>query len=128
MAEKNKKIAPKSEFCYTPAMNSITLDDFTKLDLRVGQIVSAKKPEWSEKLVKLQVDFGEMGIKQVFSRIAKWYPPEDLVGKQAVFLVNLPPRIIHEEKSEAMILTAQNNDSYSIVIPQKEATNGSRIC
>lgn len=113
-------------------MDEITIDDFTKLDLRVGEIISAEKPEWSEKLLKLQVDFGlspaGLGTKQVFSGIAKWYNPEDLVGKQAVFLVNLPPRIIHEETSEAMILTAQKDDLYSIVIPQKEANNGSRIC
>lgn len=115
----------------------ITVDDFTKLDLRVGEIISAEKPEWSEKLIKMQVDFGpsplseaEISIKQVFSGIAKWYNPEDLVGKQAVFLVNLPPRIIHEETSEAMILTAENTEteSYSIVQPQNQATNGCRVC
>jgi restriction system protein len=131
MAEKNK-VVPKSEFCYTPAMNSIAVDDFTKLDFRVGTIISAEKPEWSEKLLRLKVDFGssaeELGVKQVLSGIAKCYTPEDLVGMQAIFLVNLPVRIIHEEKSEAMILTAQRGDSYCIIQPQKESTNGSRIC
>lgn len=111
-------------------MDQISINDFSKLDLRVGEIISAEKPEWSEKLLKLQVNFGELGIKQVFSGIAKWYSPEDLVGKQAIFLVNLPPRIIHEETSEAMILTAENTEteSYSIVQPQNQATNGSRVC
>lgn len=115
-------------------MSEIAIEDFTKLDLRVGQIVSAEKPVWSDKLIKMQVDFGPpaggLGIKQVFSGIGPWYKPEELVGKQAIFLVNLPSREIHGEISEVMILTVEDKEtaSYIIVIPQKEASNGSRVC
>lgn len=111
----------------------VNIDDFIKLDLRVGKIVSAEKPEWSEKLVRLKVDFGTLGTLVVLSGIAKWYKPEELIGKQAIFLVNLPPRKIQEEISEAMILTAEQEDeegnkAYCIIQPEKETKAGSRIC
>ena len=71
----------------------IQFDDFEKLDLRVGKVVSAIMPEWSEKLIEYKVDFGpEIGEKTILSGIRAWYKPEDLIGKSFVFIINLAER------------------------------------
>ncbi len=110
-------------------MPEVSFADFQKLDLRVGQIVEAEKLEWSEKLIKMKVDFGDLGQKQVLSGIFEWYQPEDLLEKQAVFLINLPKKYIKDEPSEAMILTSENEkeNQVSIITPLGKVTNGSPI-
>src|SRR3989344_4884650 len=68
----------------------ITFDDFMKLELRVGTIVEASSPDWSKKLLRFVVDFGEeIGKKIIFSGIKDWYTPEEFIGKQYPFLLNL---------------------------------------
>lgn len=117
-------------------MAEVSLTDFLKLDLRVGQVITAEKLDWSEKLLKLEVDFGNFslstggqgGKKQVLTGIANWYKPEDLIGIQAIFLVNLPIKTIENEKSEAMILTAEDDlGNVYIITPQKSTKNGAKI-
>lgn len=114
-------------------MDPITIDDFAKADLRVGEILTAVKVEWSEKLIKMEVDFGNPlsggGKKIVFSGILKWYQPEELVGKQAVFVINLPEKKIREEISQAMILTAYKaeTDTLSILMIDKKMDNGTKV-
>ena len=68
----------------------MTIDEFQKMDLRVGKIISAERVEGSEKLLKLQVDIGE--IRQILSGIAKTHAPEELVGREVVIIANLDPR------------------------------------
>lgn len=71
----------------------ISYDDFAKLDVRVGLITAASAPEWSEKLIRYEVDLGEeIGKRILFSGIRKWYQPEDLVGKKIPVVVNLAPK------------------------------------
>jgi methionyl-tRNA synthetase len=71
----------------------ISYDDFSKLDIRVGEIVAAEIPEWSKKLLKFKVNFGaEVGERTIFSGIKDYYPPEGFVGKKGVFVVNLAPK------------------------------------
>lgn len=84
----------------------VTFDDFQKLDLRVGKVLNCEKKEGSEKLLRLTVDFGEEGTRNILSGIAIWYTPEYLVGKLFIFVLNLQPRKIMDEMSEGMILTA----------------------
>jgi methionine--tRNA ligase beta chain len=85
----------------------ITYDDFDKLDLRVGTIVECVEKEGSEKLLRLTVDFGEEGTRNILSGIKQWYQPEDLKGKQFVFVINLAPRRMMGEESEGMLLAAE---------------------
>ncbi len=85
---------------------TITFDDFAKLDLRVGTINECVRKEGSEKLLRLTVDFGEEGIRNILSGIAPWYQPEELVGKQFIFVINLEPRKLMGEESQGMILAA----------------------
>jgi methionyl-tRNA synthetase len=84
----------------------ISFDDFAKLDLRVGKVISCEPKEGSTKLLRLTVDFGEEGHKKIFSGIAQWYTPEDLIGKSFIFIINLEPRKMMDEYSEGMLLAA----------------------
>ena len=83
----------------------ITIDEFAKIDLRVGKIVSCEKLKKSRKLLKLMVDDGQ-GTRQILSGISKWYKPEDLEGKKVIFVANLAPAKLAGELSEGMVLAA----------------------
>jgi methionyl-tRNA synthetase len=82
----------------------ISIDDFHKVEITVGEILSAENIEGSEKLLKLKVNFGTEE-RQVLSGIAKFFPnPQELVGKRAPFVTNLAPRMMMGLESQAMIL------------------------
>jgi len=110
-------------------MDQITYADFSKVDFRVGQIIEAIKVPESEKLIRMRVDFGEMGIKTVYSGIYKWYSPEYLINKKTVFVVNMVPKKIMGEDSEAMIFGAddEENNSMSLLLLDKDIKNGARV-
>jgi methionine--tRNA ligase beta chain len=109
--------------------NLISIDDFAKIDIRVGTIVNCETIEGSNKLLKETVDFGEkIGTKIILSGIRKWYNPESLVGKQAIFIINLPPRkMMGTYDSEGMIMVAEHEEKLTILKPSKKMPNGSRI-
>ena len=96
-------------------MDEITFEDFQKVEIRIGTVVSAEVPEWSHWVMRIKVDLGELGIKTAFSGIMKFYTPEDLVGKQFPFVVNLKPKNIGPEKelSEVMMIMATPTASQS---------------
>lgn len=104
----------------------ISINDFAKIELKVGTILSAERIEGSEKLYKLQVDFDEEQPRQVLSGIKAWYQPEDLVQKQALFVTNLEPRTIMGLESEAMIM-ATGEDKPILIIPEEPVPTGSKI-
>jgi len=103
----------------------ITFDDFAKLEIRIGTVVSAEKVENADKLLKLEVDLGEEK-RQIVSGIADWYKPEDLVGKQVPVLTNLEPRIFKEVESQGMIL-ATGSDTAILLHPDKEVPAGTKV-
>lgn len=109
--------------------NLISIDDFAKIDARVGTIVDCSSVEGSDKLLKETVDFGdEIGKKTILSGIAKWYNPEKLIGKQGIFIVNLPPRkMMGIYESEGMILVAEEGKKLVLLKPAKKMPNGSKI-
>ena len=101
--------------------DQIKYEDFQKLDIRVGTIVLVQEITNSEKLWRLQVDFGELGKKQILSGIKKWYSAEELTGLQALFVVNLEPRQMMGLVSEGMILAVDCGDeSKPVLIGPKE--------
>ena len=107
----------------------ITYDDFAKLDIRIGTIESAEKMPNGDKLLKLQVNFGEEK-RQILSGTAEFYSPESLVGKQCPFLINLEPRKIKGEESQGMLLAIDpSGDKKDCVImhPEKKVDNGTRV-
>lgn len=90
----------------------ISFPDWEKLDVRVGTIVEASAPEWSNKLIELHVEFGEeIGSRTIFTGMRKWYGPDHFSGKQALFIVNLAPRKMGEKESQGMILSLDVQDS-----------------
>ncbi len=107
-------------------MNQITIDDFKKLDIRIGKIISAEKIEWSEKLLKLVIDIGCSEI-QVLSGIYPKYQPGDIVGKLVPVLVNLAPRKIKDLESQGMMLAAGDNDQIALLNPNIEIEPGIKI-
>lgn len=107
---------------------NITIDDFSKLEIRVGKIVSCEKVESADKLLKLRVDFGpEIGERQIISGIAQFYTPEDLVGKQSPFLVNLEPRVIRGLESQGMIMAANDSGKAVLLHPDEDIPAGSLV-
>lgn len=111
----------------------INIDDFKKVEIRAGKILEATPVENSEKLLKLKVDFGEEKPRQVFSGIAKFIKPEELVGVVCGFVTNLEPRSIMGEISEAMImaasgdLPAQAGDFFSLMRFKDDIPPGSVV-
>lgn len=108
--------------------------DLLKIKMAVGKIVKAEKLEKSEKLLKLEVDLGKFGTRQVLSGIAKSHSPEDIIGTSAVFVVNLKPRKIMGLESQAMIMCAVQDEKSAdgeklleIVVPEKGSTPGTEI-
>lgn len=84
---------------------AIDFPDWMKLDVRLGTIVEALNPDWSKKLIELHVQFDEaLGQRTIFTGMREWKTPEDFIGKQALFLVNLPPKKMGDAVSEGMIL------------------------
>lgn len=115
-----------------PIADTITIDDFVKVDLRIAKILECKAVEGSTKLLQLTLDAGEGKTRNVFSGIASMYQPEDLVGKLTVLVANLAPRKMKFGVSEGMVLAASskdgsNNKGIYILEPIAGAEPGMRI-
>lgn len=104
----------------------INYDDFSKVEMRVGTILSAEPVEKSEKLLKLEVDFGEEK-RQILSGIAKYFTPEDLIGKQTIFVTNLEPRQMMGLESNGMLLATGTEDDIVLFEPNKQVPNGAKL-
>ena len=106
---------------------STTFDDFSKMDIRVGTILEAKRVPKTDKLLKLLVDTG-LDKRTVVSGIANYYEPEKIIGQQVSILVNLEPRKIKGIESQGMILMAENaNGELAFVAPTKQIDNGGTV-
>lgn len=106
----------------------INWNDFAKVEMRVGTIISAeifkeaKKPAY-----KITVDFGEFGIRKSSAQITKLYQPEEIIGKQIVAVINFPTKQIATMQSECLILGAVNEAEVTLLAPDKPVKNGLRI-
>ncbi len=105
----------------------ISFDQFAAMDIRIGTILECEPKEGSEKLFRLKVDFGEEGEKIILTGLKPFFNPEDLQGKQFVFIVNLEPRKLMGEFSNGMILAAEGEEKPIPLIPQTETKPGSTI-
>ena len=111
----------------TPQKETISYDDFSKLDLRVGTILEAEKMPKADKLIVMKVDTG-LDTRTIVSGIAEHFSPEELVGKQVTVLVNLAARKLRGVESQGMILLAEDADGRLIFVNPDDATaNGSQI-
>jgi len=106
--------------------SAIVFDDFAKIDLRVGTIVSAEKVEKADKLLKLQVDLG-FETRTIVSGIALHFKPEEIVGKQVTVVTNLAPRKMRGIESNGMILMAEDNGKLHFINPEDKINSGSTV-
>ena len=106
-----------------------TFDDFLKLDIRVGTVISATSFEKAKRpAYKLLVDLGEeIGVKKSSAQITEKYTPEELVGKQVLAVVNFPPRQIADFMSEVLVLGTYSEGGVVLIIPDKPAANGDKL-
>ena len=109
--------------------NRITIDDFRKVDMRVGKIISVEKVSNRDKLYKLQVDIGEEKPRQIITGLIPYYSAEELLGKYVIVLTNLQPAKFAGEISDGMLLAAESDDHSKCVIltVDKEIEVGTRI-
>ncbi len=105
---------------------TIGMDDFAKLDLRVGKVINAQKVHGKDKLLVLQVDIGTE-TRTVVAGIAQEFSVEELVGKQVVFVANLEPKRIGGIVSQGMILAAGEEQALAIVTLDREVPPGTRV-
>lgn len=104
----------------------IQIDDFAKIDLRVAKVIACEKVNKSDKLLKLQLDIG-IETRQVVSGIAKYYKPEDLIGKKVIMIANLKPAKLMGIESQGMILAASNGDKLVLATVDGDIPVGSKL-
>jgi methionyl-tRNA synthetase len=104
----------------------ITIDDFSKLDLRIAKVIKAEKIQGADKLLKLQVEVGNQ-VRQVVSGIAKQYSVDEIVGKNVVLVYNLKPVKLRGVESYGMILAAMSGKDLVIIGPEKEIKSGTKV-
>ncbi len=121
-AEANAEVAPVKD--------TVSFDDFSKLDIRVGTVLECERVPKMKKLLKFKIDDGTPNGRVIVSGIAQWYEPEALVGKQVLFIANLAPREFKNGLvSEGMILSAENWDgTISVTTVEHAVKGGSQVC
>lgn len=105
----------------------ISIDDFSKVELKAGTVLEAESIEESEKLIKLKVDLGEESPRQILAGLKLYYKPEYFVGKQFIFVANLEPRVIMGFESAGMILCTDTKKPI-LLKPSSKVVPGSKIC
>jgi methionyl-tRNA synthetase len=125
--EQLEKLKQPIETLHTPMKEEVTFDDFTKMDIRVGTILTAEKVKKADKLLMMTVDTG-LDTRTVVSGIAQHYSPEEVIGQKVSILLNLAPRKIRGVESQGMILMAEDAEGkLCFVSPTKEMESGGEI-
>lgn len=106
--------------------DQITFEEFKKVEIRMGKILSAEKVENADKLLKLQVDFGEFQ-RQIVSGIAQSFTPEELVGKKLPFIVNLEYRKFKGEESQGMLMAVDASEKTVLLVPEADVPEGTEV-
>jgi len=108
-------------------MPEISYEDFAKLDLRIGTVVAAELVPDTDKLIKCTVDFGEMGMRTIVSGIAEWKKPEELVGRQFPYVVNLAPRVLRGAESQGMLVAASDDEGVALFSLERQVHPGTKL-
>ena len=109
-------------------MEQISIDDFAKVELRVCEVVDCKPIKKAKKLLELTLNDGTKEPRTVASGIAKWYKPEDLIGKKVIVVANLKPAVLCGVESCGMILAADvTEEDAKVIFVDKDMPNGARI-
>ena len=105
----------------------VSFEEFSKMDLRIGKILKAESVPQSRNLVKLLIDIGGGESRQAVAGIAQHYSPKDLEGKQVAVIANLQPKRMFGIESNVMILAAEDENTVSILLPDRPVKVGSKI-
>ena len=109
-----------------PISETISIEDFCKVDMRVAEVKECEKVPKAKKLLKLQLDDG-FGTRQVVSGIAKWYEPDDLIGKKVIVVANLSPAKLCGVESQGMIVAADIGEDARVIFVDNDIPNGSKL-
>ncbi len=115
------------ELSETKSRPDVTFEEFKRLDARVGTITEVERVPRTEKLYRILVDLGPLGIRQTVSSLVGYYEPEQLRGKRVVFLYNLRPSKFAGEVSQGMLLAAEEGAKLALLTTDREISNGSRV-
>jgi len=107
--------------------NLIEIRDFAQVELRIGKILEAEKIKKSKKLLKLQIDLGDLGRRQIVAGIAQHYEPEELVGLKVVVVTNLKPARLMGEESKGMLLAAKDGQKLTVLTVHRDVEPGAKI-
>lgn len=108
--------------------DEISYEDFAKLDIRIGTVVAAEMVPETDKLIKCSVNFGsEVGIRTIVSGIAQWKKPEELIGLQLPYIINLAPRILRGVESQGMLLAASDENGVALLCCERTLSPGTRL-
>lgn len=129
LAELETELAPQpkeEKVEIAPFKENVTIDDFGKLDIRVGKVVVCEKVPKSSKLLRFELEVGSER-RQILSGIAKYYKPEDLIGKNVLFIANFPPRKMMGYESNGMILSAEHDGKLVVTSTLDDIQSGAEI-
>lgn len=127
MTEKNTEKTPAANQTDATPDGKISIDEFAKVEMRVGEIISAEKVENADRLLRLEVMFGEEK-RQIVSGIAEFVTPEELIGQKTTFVTNLAPRNIRGLESNGMILAAKDaSGSFGILKVDQKIASGTKL-
>ena len=129
LEDKQRALAAETSGVKYPQVEAkpeITIDDFDKIQLRVGEVISCEPVPKAKKLLVSQIRIGDE-IRQIVSGIAKYYKPEDMVGKKVAVVTNLAPVKLCGVESQGMILAAGDGDKLSLLEPDNDILPGSEI-
>ena len=105
----------------------ISHDDFAKLDIRIGTVIAAEPIPDTDKLIKCTVEFGELGTRTIVSGIAEWKTPEELIGRQLPYIVNLAPRVLRGVESQGMLMAASDESGVALLSPERNVPSGTQL-
>lgn len=115
-------------------METISYNDFAKLDIRIGEVLSVETIEGADKLLRCQVDVGDIDAegnhlpRQILSGIREYLDdPQSLVGKKFPYIINLAPRVIRGYESNGMILAASHDTTLALLVPSADVPAGTKI-
>ena len=126
--EDTKKANAAAEYKAAPVKSAVDFETFEKMDIRVGHVKDCQKVKKSKKLLQFTIDDGSGTDRTILSGIAAWYEPQDLIGKDVLFIANFPPRKMMGIESQGMILSAVNYDgSLTVTTTLSEVKPGSQV-
>jgi methionyl-tRNA synthetase len=120
-------VPPAAPPAAAPAAPLVTFDEFKKMDLRIGKILSVEDHSNANKLYVLKIDIGNGGTRQVVAGIKPYYAKEALVGRSIVVICNLQPAMLRGVESQGMLLAASGAGSVVVLAPEKDVPPGSKV-